>query len=735
MKKHTKLAIAIVVSIIIFVATFIVLLSSTTGSRNPIFVFNSLQKPPIEFSQEELYQNLHGFELDGNTITSLHDDPWIEVSMGETRLGLRVYINLVLEEDQTLDSQIYYRSSGDQFSEERSFWFQLHNGLNVIQQPISSYDYLRLDLTDQSDESMVVVDVIVDNYQYNWVRFWATNVMIFLLLVFACLYIANEKIPRIKKIYLQIVSSNKIKEWSQIHQKEKECLTKIQSIFKHSKGFYIVTLLVLIGCYFFTFANPSMGIDDFDFDVYFCNHVSLMTGRWTYLLWMWAFGTLKFLPMSTDFFVIISLYISVIIYAHILDLVSRNRISEVGKTIFACGIISFSYTAHLFVFMTANIGVMPIFLLTSICMFVFYKMWNHELNKIVGSIIFVFSAMLANDYGYQFIVVALFILLLLMLTFDDEKVLTLRKTILAVLSYTGLTILSVMGFLGIGRLLKMGYGVGQKEYTAGYFQHDFSQGFLSVMSHIVNGIRDLYQSDSTMRMIFVISVILLVTSLINSIKKKNIVIFLVTALLCLSPFLLAILLGNMTLPLRTRLHMALLFGFALFYIYDTLRRFPVVGIILKYCSGAIIAIIILSQVIQMNTIFYIDYQRYQFDRHVSQTIITDINRINTEDKPILILGSRHFIHPYGAYDFVGHSILWWNRAAFLHSELSSREILAFWEFLGYHFTVAQNVDKDLLFDLFETMPAYPRDGYIKDTGEFILIKIGEYTNLIRYVEN
>ena len=735
MKKHTKLAIAILVSMIVFFATFIITLSSMTGSLNPILVVNSLQKQPIGFSQEELYQNLHGFERDGETITSLHDDPWIDISMGETRLGLRMYINLILEEEQILNTQIFYKRSGGQFTEERSFWFQSHNGLNIIQKPISSYDYLRLDLTNKSDESMVVVDVIVGNYQYNWVRFWATNVSMLLLLVFVFLYIGNKKIPRIKNIYLQIINSNKVKEWSQIEKKEKKVLSNIQLIFKHSKGFYIATLLVLIGCYFFTLANPSMGVDDEAFAKYFYQHVSLLAGRWTYLVWIWAFGTLRFLPMSTDFFVVISLYISVIIYAHILDLVSRNQVSEVGKTFFSCGVISFSYTAHLFVFMGANINVMPIFFITSVCILVFYKMLQNQLNKIVGSIIFIFLGMLANDYGYQFIAVALFVLLLLMLTFDDERVLTLKKTILVIFYYTGLTILSVIGYFSIGRLLQRIYGVGHSPYTAGYLGHDFSQGFRSVLLHVVYVLRSLYQSDETMRMIFIISIILLIVSIINSIRKKNMLIFFAAVFLCLSPFLLAILLGNKYMPVRTFLHIALFFGFSLFYIYDTLRRFPIIGIVLKYCIAVIFSIVILNQVIRMNTIFYIDFERYQWDRHVSQTIITDINRVNEEDKPILLLGIKNFEHPYGVYDAVGHSFFKWDRSGRLDLELSSTRILKFWEFLGYDFTIARVSDYDLLFEFFESMPAFPLDGYIIDAGDFIIIKIGEHSNLIRYIEN
>jgi len=182
------------------------------------------------------------------------------------------------------------------------------------------------------------------------------------------------------------------------------------------------------------------------------------------------------------------------------------------------------------------------------------------------------------------------------------------------------------------------------------------------------------------------------------------------------------------------IHTALFFGFALFYIYDTLRNIPIVGIILKYCSSIIIAIVILNQVIEMNTIFYIDYQRYQFDRNTSQTIITDINRLNTEDKPILILGAINFNHPYGRYDFVGHSTLFWSRHAILSSELHSQEILSFWYFMGYQFTIAPIADKGLLLELFESMPAYPQEGYVMDAGDFIIIKLGETTNLVRYIE-
>lgn len=734
MKKYIKLTIAILLSIIVFCVMFLNVLLDTFGSRNPIFILSILQMESIEFSQEELYQNLHGFEQDGEVITSLHDDPWIYVSLGEKRFGLRLYINLTLEEDQILNAQIFYRDNVSGFSEEKSFWVQLHNGLNVIQKPIRHLEYLRLDLTNQPYENMIVEYVVIDNYQYNWARFFAINVSLFLLLLLICLYIGSERIPRIKTLYIRFANTDKAKKWLQIHKKERAILINIQSVFRHSKMFYITTLLVLIGCYLFTLVNPSMGIDDVHFENYFCNHFSLMTGRWTYIVWMWALGYLRFLPMSTDFIVVISLYMSGIIYAHILDLVSKDRVSEVGKTIFSCGIISFSYIAHLFVFMGANIGVMPIFLATSICMLVFYKMWNKELNKIVGSAIFIFTGMLANDYGYQFIAVALFILLLLMLTFDDEKDLTFGKTILATIFYTGLTVLSIIAYFGIGRLLQSIYGVGRVPYVEDFFQHDFSQGFGSVLSHLSYGIRSLYQNNETMRMVFVISIVLLIASIINSIRQKNVMILIVAAFLCLSPFLLAILLGNMMMPMRTLIHTALFFGFALFYIYDTLRNIPIVGIILKYCSSIIIAIVILNQVIEMNTIFYIDYQRYQFDRNTSQTIITDINRLNTEDKPILILGAINFNHPYGRYDFVGHSTLFWSRHAILSSELHSQEILSFWYFMGYQFTIAPIADKGLLLELFESMPAYPQEGYVMDAGDFIIIKLGETTNLVRYIE-
>ena len=711
------------------------LLSTTFKSLNPVFVLNSLQSQPIELSQEELYQNLQGFEVDGDTIISLHGDPWIDVSVGERRLGLRMYINLVLEEGQVLNTQIYYRDNVSWFVEERSFWVQTHNGLNIIEKPIPPFNYLRLDLTDQADERIIVEKVIVDNYQYNRAGFFVIIVSMLLILALVCLYIGNERIPRIQKIYGQLVKSYKLKKWTEFCQKEGRLLSSIQSVFKHSKGFYITTLLVLIGCFLFTLTNPSIGMDDIYFAKFFYpEHVSLMVDRWTYILWLWVIGTLKFLPMSTDFIVVIFLYISGIIYAHLLDVVSKNQVSEVGKTIFSCGVISFSYTAHLFIFMSANIMVMPAFLMTAICMLVFYKMWTNQLNKMVGSAIFIFAGMMANDYGYQFIAVALFILLLLMLTFDDEKVLTLKKTILVTLCYVGLTVLSIIGYYGIGRLLQMIYGVERQAYTTRFFAHDFSQGLISVLFRIVGGIGNMYRVSNTMRMIFIISIVLLVVSVIDSIRKKNIVIFLVAALLCLSPFLLPILLGNMNLPLRTLMHIALFFGFALFYTYDTLRRIPIIGIVLKYCSAIIIASVILRQVILMNTIFYIDFERYQWDRQVSYTMITDINRINTEDKPILFIGQIDFNHPYGTYEFIGRSIFWWDRFGILHSELRSDHVLTFWNFIGYQFTVAPIPDYDLLLEWYESMPAFPQEGYIIDTGDFILIKVGEGTNLVRYVE-
>ena len=116
------------------------------------------------FTQDMLYQGLQGFLLVDDMIISYHDDPWIFVSLDHFLAGNRLMIDISRLNVSGTIGQIFFAREGGYFSEANSRVFILRNGVNIVRLPYSEYAFLRLDLTNEPNISMVVNEVIFSNH-------------------------------------------------------------------------------------------------------------------------------------------------------------------------------------------------------------------------------------------------------------------------------------------------------------------------------------------------------------------------------------------------------------------------------------------------------------------------------------------------------------------------------------------------------------------------------------------
>ena len=116
------------------------------------------------FPQDVVYEQLHDFVLDGDTIHSVSYDPQIQLNVVPEQTGRLLKIDISELCVERTSAQIFFAFEGEHFSEANSVRFVIENGANIVILPYSGYDRLRLDLAEIPDVSMVVNDVTSANY-------------------------------------------------------------------------------------------------------------------------------------------------------------------------------------------------------------------------------------------------------------------------------------------------------------------------------------------------------------------------------------------------------------------------------------------------------------------------------------------------------------------------------------------------------------------------------------------
>ena len=175
----------------------------------------------------------------------------------------------------------------------------------------------------------------------------------------------------------------------------------------------------------------------------------------------------------------------------------------------------------------------------------------------------------------------------------------------------------------------------------------------------------------------------------------------------------------------------------------------------------VLGFIILSrQIIDMNNWFYIDTLKYQEARRITDDIAEDILKTcDNAGKPIIFAGEFHpsvsiIEDAYVAFgseeyerikaitDIVDSELIWkffrrnrfevaqtptlsvisWGQEAFL----SSYEVVRFMNMSGYTFVGTDDIEaiRTLPLKYLDSMESYPRDGYIYEDENYIIVNMG-----------
>lgn len=114
---------------------------------------------------------------------------------------------------------------------------------------------------------------------------------------------------------------------------------------------WIIVAVVLVLSYGFVMTNPSIGIDDENFDYFYKNNGMMVAGRWGYWLLAKIFDTYAYLPVWRETLAIICLVIAAVLFVCICECVMDAELSRGHATAVVSMIIAYPLIARMFVYM------------------------------------------------------------------------------------------------------------------------------------------------------------------------------------------------------------------------------------------------------------------------------------------------------------------------------------------------------------------------------------------------
>jgi len=256
-------------------------------------------------------------------------------------------------------------------------------------------------------------------------------------------------------------------------------------------------------------------------------------------------------------------------------------------------------------------------------------------------------------------------------------------------------------------------------------EYPVSQSLSLIFDHIKCMLNWHIESDVSAFPLSCICVFLLFCAYFLKVKKNIPMLFLGLAGLMVSPFLFTIYIGDKSIA-RTQFAQPLVCAAACMLFWGLCKREGWRLIWTKRISMAAAAAIVWICISLILSLEYTEDIRYREDAVVSQTIATDVGRIEeAQGLPIILVGERK-AKLNGASkpaDIYGYSFYQWDHSV-------GNPTGATWRVVGFMKTLGIDVESGAKFrkkaiKAAEGMPCYPAEGYVKVCKNFVVVKLAE----------
>lgn len=517
-------------------------------------------------------------------------------------------------------------------------------------------------------------------------------------------------------------------------------------------------------CFGYSAVHVTIGGDTLIGDVYLGEgNAMLAAGRFGMVLWAKLLGYKNAEPFYQSAIVVLSVAMLILAAIHFCMLLRRicaERISLLGYGLFSCAFISYPLMNEIWQYPGANSAVCGGYLLVAgalygMCAF-FEKEEVFSKRKLIRMVAISLLLMVVCS-GYESLAVV-YVFGVFMVLFLEQLVgakRSLRKVIRRGIFFAVPLVAGVILRLLVHRalLLALGLTAAQNGDTAILWG---TEPVFDTLWNVIRGCGFMYGLRAFVYLPItelVLAVLAFMVLLVGAtVKKRDPLLLLTGAGMMVSLVLLAILQGKHT-AYRTCQVFAVMVAFSVMALYETVRRWPKDGKVVPGVVGALLAVVCIHQGVYLNHLLVLDNLRSEEEAHVVRTIGTDLLRSCDTSKPIILTGEYELsdwmqeettarLQDYPIYQWViqkiggedtlkiqdGDKFVQTNVNSFLSkvAAYSPTERQRLFQYYGFDFsfsTSAENARKAEEYVKDHNVPGYPRDGYITESEDWIIVNL------------
>ena len=544
-----------------------------------------------------------------------------------------------------------------------------------------------------------------------------------------------------------------------------------------SRPYMIALVLTAIFSYGYSVVHNSISTDDFTADIYYpWGGENVAQGRFTILLLAHLFRMMKNVPYFCDVLSVVSFALGAMLFCVFFDRACLGKLSMGAKIVFSCVLISYPAINEIFVYGGGNFSVCLGYVLTGAALLLFQQ-WYAEKKRLpllwCGVALF-FVVSLYESFAVVFLCG---VVIMLILNFyynpDDADKSRFRKVLLKGLVAIGILAAAVILESILGKIVLKAEGIEPSMNAANAIrwflktEDDPVTHAKTLIVNILSGITMLYWVAAPHYLpLLIIDVAVCLCFVIGVVAALFFALVILQGVLTV--------MGGTVTPLRCCQYYGVLIAFLAMLLFQRVTDWaksssrlkkPALRKGISVLCGLLAFWLVFVQAYDLNNWLFLDVMRSEEEIAVMRSICEEVEKnYDTEAKPVVFVGEYHISRfitdqctlPLGDERAV-KAAAFWEKAGlhqvaedvetyfgedelkFVSSNLTSylfwavsafnqpnQEIMKLCHYLGYDFHTVERMH-DFYAKSFLSIdnPAYPKEGYIIDTDEAIVVNLGQ----------
>ena len=404
---------------------------------------------------------------------------------------------------------------------------------------------------------------------------------------------------------------------------------------------------------------------------------------------------------------------------------NKNNLG-LSKIVFLMLFISHPILTYYTIFSLYTTGI--IYMLNGIALLIYESfIKSRNIYNFLLIVILVFIAGFIYEIGFLFFVSGI-VYGLLLYSINDENTHNFKTYRLYILSFIAICFLAIILKTILANALILSNEAVKSHYIekTGMVQwnlKDIKSNF-EIIKNLIIPFSILYKYK-----LLPYSIIILILTIYLSIIKKNYYILILGIISIYTSIAMVLITGNINLHLRPMIPSMIFIAFSVFLINLICRDKNILKVLIFILS----VYIFLIQARDTNYNYQNHYIRYELDKFITLNIIKEIQKVTESyDKPIYFAGRLNgYEHlktdkkDYRSVNFnSGNEIIGWS----IYIADFYGDVPGFFKFLGFPINLLEFNNKMLLKQAEYnalSMPSYPKDGFVKDFDDYIIVKLSE----------